>query len=249
MFYNSNECARTTVCCETISKEVKGLTDRGVLKTVKRKAFPANANVLTTHIGLAVKDIGTPNEKYKALVATQGYNDSDQESRVHNALSARPISLRILLIYGAITRYRIWETDIVQAFIHSFDLDREIYIIPPSAFGLGTDDVFLLVKPFWRLCDASAYCYVTLRVFLRDEICTINFDSDVSFYFKSLDDELNEMMSTYIDDICSAGDELSKKSQISPKVASKVSLVNMTTFIIRVSTSNESTIVSSLLIG
>lgn len=130
MFYPSDERARTPACYEAISKEVKGLLDRGFFKAVKRNDVPLNANLLSTHVVLAVKDICTPNEKYKALVAAHGHKERDKDNLVHNLPSVRPISPRIVRTSAGIKRYLIWATDIVQAFIQSFDLHREIYLIP-----------------------------------------------------------------------------------------------------------------------
>ena len=71
---------------------------RGVFEKVKRKDVPAGANILTTRMVLAVKDIGTPGEKYKTRVAAHGHKDNDKENRVHNSPTIRPVSLRVLLL-------------------------------------------------------------------------------------------------------------------------------------------------------
>ena len=60
-----------------IEKEVKGLLRRGFFKRVKRKNVPPDANVLTTRMVLAVKDIGNPGETFKARVAAHRHKDKD----------------------------------------------------------------------------------------------------------------------------------------------------------------------------
>ena len=129
VFFPSDKRAQSEQCKKAIMKEVNGLLERGVFQVVKRKDVPPDANVLTTRMVLAVKDIGTPGEKYKARVAAHGHKDIDKDNRVHNSPTIRPISLRVLLSSAAIKRFSIWATDIVQAFIQSFDLRREIFII------------------------------------------------------------------------------------------------------------------------
>ena len=167
--------------------------------------MPPNANVLTTRMVLAVKDIGTTNEKFKARVAAHGHKDNDKENRVHNSPTIRPISLRVLLTSAAVKRFRIWATDIIQAFIQSFDLKREVFIVPPKEFGLPADEIFKLVKPLYGLCDAGDYWYITLRSFLKDKLRITNLESDLSFYFHHDDVGLQGMLGTYVDDICTAG--------------------------------------------
>ena len=148
--------------------------ERGVFQRVKRKDVPLGANILTTRMVLAVKDIGTSGEKYKARVAAHGHKDNDKDNRVHNSPTIRPVSLRVLLTSAAIKKFRIWATDIVQAFIQSFDLKREVYIVPPKEFGIPPDEIFRLIKPLYGLCDAGDYWYLTLRSFLKDNLRITN---------------------------------------------------------------------------
>lgn len=162
VFYPSDPRAQTPECRAAIKMEVDGILSRGVFRKVKKTDIPRDANVITTRMVLSVKDIGTSDEKYKARVAAHGHKDRDKHDRVHNSPSVRPISLRLLLTSASIRRYRIWATDIVQAFIQAFDPAREIYIIPPREFGLREDEVFLLIKPLYGLVDAGDYWYITL---------------------------------------------------------------------------------------
>ena len=98
--------------------------ERGVFKRFKKSDIPPNSNILTTRMVLAVKYVGTENENFKARIAAHGHKDSDKDDRVHYSPTILPVSLRVLLISAAIKRFRIWATDIVQAYIQSFDLKR-----------------------------------------------------------------------------------------------------------------------------
>lgn len=82
VFYPSDERAKSPQCCEAIVKEVKGLLERGVSKRVKKKEVPPGSTILTTRMVLAVKDIGTKNEKYKARLAAHGHKDRDKNNCV-----------------------------------------------------------------------------------------------------------------------------------------------------------------------
>ena len=93
VFFPSDERAKTDDCKKAIRKEIYGLLARGVFKRVKREHVPPDANVLTTRMVLAVKDIGTSGEKYKARLAAHGHKDKEKDDRVHNSPTIRPISL------------------------------------------------------------------------------------------------------------------------------------------------------------
>ena len=94
MFLPSDKMDQTEQCQVAIKKEIYGLMERGVFERVKRKDVTPNLNVLTTTIVLAVKDMGTENQKFKARVAAHGQKDSDKENRVHNSPTVRPVSLK-----------------------------------------------------------------------------------------------------------------------------------------------------------
>ena len=207
VFFPSDKWAQSDQCKEAIAKEIAGLLSRGVFQKVKRKDVPPDANILTTRMALAVKDIGTPGEKYKARVAAHGHKDKDKDDRVHNSPTIRPVSLRVLLTSAAIKRYKIWVADIIQAFIQSFDIKREVYIIPPKEFGLSTNELFKLVKPLYGLCDAGDYWYITLRALLKDDLRLTNLESDVSIYFIKSELGLQGMLGTYVDDLVTAGND------------------------------------------
>ena len=130
VFYPSNERARTEQCIDAIASEVKELLERSVFKCMKKKNVPNGPNILTTRMVFAVKNIGTEKEKYKAHLAAHGHKDRDRHNCIQNSPPGRPISLRMLLTSTSIKKFRTWATDIIQEFVQSFDLTREIYVNP-----------------------------------------------------------------------------------------------------------------------
>ena len=73
MLFPSDPRASSQECCDAISKEVIGLLKRGVFKEVNRKEVPPDANVFSSRMALAIKDIGTEAEKYKARLVIHGH--------------------------------------------------------------------------------------------------------------------------------------------------------------------------------
>lgn len=94
VFYPSDPRAKTLQCCEAITREVKGLMERSVFRRVKWKDLSPDANIISTRIVLAFKDVGSDLENYKARLVAHIHKDRDKEVRVNNSATIRPISLR-----------------------------------------------------------------------------------------------------------------------------------------------------------
>ena len=131
---------------------------------------------------LSLKDIGTPNEKYKARIVILGNRDSEKSDLVQNSPTIRPSSIRLILNTATIRGWRVWLVDIIQAFVQASDLKRPVYLITPKEFGLAYDELLMLIKPLYGLSDAGDNWYLSLRVYLRNELELTNGDSDLSLF-------------------------------------------------------------------
>ena len=178
---------------------------------MKRKNLPRNANIMGSRTVLSIKDMGTPNEKYKARIVILGNNDSEKDDLVHNSPTIRASSLRIILNTAAIRGLTIWLEDVTQAFVQAFDLNRPVYLIAPKEFGLAEDEVLLLIKPLYGLSDAGDYWYLTLRVYLRDELSLTNIDGDLSLYVDmakfATGQGVNGLLGVFVDDLLGSGEK------------------------------------------
>lgn len=61
---------------EAMKVEIDGLMSRGAFKIVESQTLPSDANILGARFVLAIKNVGTAEEKHKARYVVQGHKDS-----------------------------------------------------------------------------------------------------------------------------------------------------------------------------
>lgn len=77
---------------------------------------------------LAVKNVGSPNEKTKARYILEGHRDKDKPYMVHDTAMLRVSSVRTILSVAAVKGFRIFPHDVNQAYLQSKDnLIRQIF--------------------------------------------------------------------------------------------------------------------------
>lgn len=110
-------------------KDIEGLISRGTWKVVLRDEVPDNANVAGSRFVPTIKDGGTSQEIYKARYVVQGYRDKLKTSLVHDSATSKHTSTKVLVGLAAIFGFRLFSTDVTQAYLQSADkLVRDIYI-------------------------------------------------------------------------------------------------------------------------
>jgi len=133
---------------EAKKKEIEGLLKRKTWKIVCREEVPDNANILRGRFILAIKDEGTDREIWKARFVVQGHRDKLKKLLVHDISVARQHSTKILIGIAAIFGFRLFSTDVTQAYLQSAEnLKRDIFIDPPEEFNLKPDELIKLLKP------------------------------------------------------------------------------------------------------
>lgn len=189
-------------------KEIQGLIDRGTWKIVLKDEMPNNANVLGGRFVLVIKDGGTGNEIWKARYVVQGFRDRLKTSLVHDAATARQYSTKVLIGLAAVFGFRLFSTDVTQAFLQSADeLMCDVYIQPSKEFELNENQVLKLLKPLYGLADAGDYWGKTMSSHLRNDLEMETTTSDAAFFFKRAGEKLQGMCATFVDDSLHAGDE------------------------------------------
>lgn len=87
---------------------------------------------------MTVKQQGTKNEKYKAELMVLGHKDMDKLLTTHTSFTVRYESIRILLTLYASPWLKVWNQDVIKAYIQQgYNLQTEICIKPVDQFKLG----------------------------------------------------------------------------------------------------------------
>ena len=188
------------------AKEIKGLIDRGTWKVVSTHDLPKDANIMGGRFVLAIKNEGTKDEVYKARFVVQGYRDKMKTSLVHDSATSRQVSARILVGLAAIFGFRLFSTDVTQAYLQSSsDLMREVYIKPGKEFNLQPGEILKLLRPLYGLADSGDYWGATYSKHITEDLGMQPCVGDSAMFYRSENDELIGMTATYVDDALQAG--------------------------------------------
>jgi hypothetical protein len=98
-------------------KELLGLLDRGTFTLVLCSVVPKGSNLLSARFVLAIKDPGTHQEVYKALLVARGFQDKLKSYIVHEINTVRSSSFRILMAVASLCGFTVWSEDVMQAFL------------------------------------------------------------------------------------------------------------------------------------
>jgi len=99
--------------------ELQGLIDRDTWEIVSRSKIPKGANVMGARFVLTIKDEGTENERWKARLVVQGFNDNMKSCIVHDIPILRHFSVKIIVAVAALMGFRLFSTDVTQAYLQS----------------------------------------------------------------------------------------------------------------------------------
>ena len=86
-------------------------------------------------------------------------------------VSAPTISLhtvRALFAATTVLKWRIRIVDISRAFLHSNELERELYMYPPKGTELDSQIVWEVLKPIYGLRDATKSWHETFGDFVHE---------------------------------------------------------------------------------
>ena len=138
---------------------------------------------------------------YKARYVVQGYTDKLKSSLVHENRTARQFSVKILVGLAAVFDFRLFSTDVTQAYLRSAeDLMRDVYIKPSSEFKLSPNRLLTLLKPLYGLVDSVDYWGRTLRDHILKDIQMTASTTYGAFFFKKIANHLAGLCATLVDD-------------------------------------------------
>ena len=187
-------------------REIEGLIERNTWKVVSRNEIPDISNVSNGRFVLAIKDSGTKRELWKARYVVQGQKDKMKLSFVHDTSTARQFSIKLLVGLAALFGFRLFSTDVTQAYLQSSEeLSRDVYVKPSPEFNLDSNQLLKLVKPLYGLADSGDYWGRTLMNHLEKELGMKSSVTDSAFLFKRIKEKLAGPCATYVDDCLQAG--------------------------------------------
>ena len=173
---------------------------------MSRNEIPDNANVLNGRFVLTIKDSGTKSEVWKARYVVQGHKDKMKRSFVHDTSNARQFSIKLLVGIAALFGFRLFSTDVTQAYLQSSEeLSRDVYVKPSPEFNLDSNQLLKLLQPLYGLADSGDYWGRTLKNHLEKELGMKASVADAAFFFKRIKEKLAGLCATYVDDCLQAG--------------------------------------------
>jgi Reverse transcriptase (RNA-dependent DNA polymerase) len=203
-------------------KEIAGLIARNTWKIVCKQDVRDSANILGGRFILTIKDVNTGNEFFKARYVVQGHKDREKAQLVHNSTTLMQSSTKLILSFAALFRFRVWNQDVTQAYTQSaLALMRKIFLQPAKKdlnyFEMTSDEVLQLLRPLYGLADAGDYWNATMVDHMLNDLGLFRTDSDLSLFYNRLNNRLNGISGTCVDDSLHAGSanylELTEKSQ------------------------------------
>jgi hypothetical protein len=142
---------------------------------------------LKTNRGMMVRN--------KARLVTQGFSQVvGLDFRETFAPVARLKVIRILLVFAASKRFKLYQMDVKSAFLNDI-IHEEIYVRQPLGFENSkySDRVYKLLKTLYGLKQAPRTWYASFKMFLLEHgyamvsvdniIFTLNHDTDFLFKF------------------------------------------------------------------
>ena len=147
----------------------------------------------------------------KARLVARGFEEILNEQV--DAPTVSISSMWILFSIVASNSWRVESFDITSAFLQAQDLDREVFVNPPSdARKQGV--IWKLKKPMYGLGDSARQWYTTLKSHLIDAGCKMSRLDKSVFRWYDENKKLAGILVTHVDDVLYAGNTKFKTSII-----------------------------------
>lgn len=136
---------------------------------------------------LSIKDEGTSREIFKAYYFVQGFRDKLKTSLVHDSATAKRSSTKILVGLAAAFGFRLFITDVCQAYLQSTDeLLCDVYIEPGKDFEPGSQHICKLLRALYGLSDSGDYWGHTFSRHISEYLGMTPTTADAAFFFKTV---------------------------------------------------------------
>ena len=104
---------------ETKYGELRDLINIATIPAVLKTELPDGANLITARYVLSIKSDKYKEERYKARYVAGGYLDIMKDYLVRVAQTNQCASVRIILVFAKIKRFRIWVVDVKLVYLQS----------------------------------------------------------------------------------------------------------------------------------
>lgn len=114
----------------------------------------------------------------------------------------------MLIALASVFGFRLFSTDVTQAYLQSADkLMSDVYIKPSTEFELGPDQIQKLLKPLYGLVGIGDFWGKTLSEYFQKDLSKENVVGDEALLLNLMKGSLQGLCATYADDIPQAGNE------------------------------------------
>ena len=179
--------------------ELKNFKDFEVYEEIHEQDCDPNIPIISSRWIINKKDDG----RIKARLVARGFEESQYLQT--DAPTADKTSQRLFLSIAAMRTWTIQSLDIKAAFLQSHQMQRNLYLKPPSDIK-KSNTVWIVKKPIYGLRDAALNWYKTMKSDLIDLGCTESILDPALFCYYNAE-ELIGMLVSHVDDFLYAGDE------------------------------------------
>lgn len=196
-----------------IKNEVEGLMARKTFRVVEKRHVPPKSNVLPCKFVHAIKSDVEENLRYKARLVVGGHRDRRKDFLVHSTQTIQPSSTRLLLSLSEMLDFKVWTTDVRQAYLQSDEpLGRQVFILEvPDEFNLKPTQCLQLLKPLYGLSESGDLWHATLDRHHRNDLQMRPLASDTALFVDENEGRLDGLSALYVDDLLRAGTNCFRK--------------------------------------
>ena len=140
----------------------------------------------------------------KARLVARGFEETDPQIRKDSPTCAK-LSLRLLLLIISTHKWHAHTLDVKSAYLQGTAIDRELYLIPPKAFG--NKKLWKLLKCPYGLVDASRQWYISVLRNLK-ALNGKQMSLDPGVFIWRSDSGLMGIVAFHVDDFLVGGDHI-----------------------------------------
>ena len=181
-------------------KELLNWKNFNVFKQVELK----NQHLISTRWVVTEKQ-SKPNLIVKARLVVRGFEETSNIPSDSPTISKD--SLRTCFAIASTKQWPIEMIDIKSAFLQGEDIDREIFVKPPTEAKVAKNLVWKLRKVVYGLNDASRNWYFTIRETLLQLGCVQSSIDKALFMWRDSSNQLAGMFILHVDDFLYAGSQ------------------------------------------